>query len=148
MFFQVVVMVHADKTELFVELITRYQGRVRVFILSLLPNWADAEEVLQETNLVLWRRFDEFEPGSDFRAWAFQIAYYKVRSFWERQGRERLRFGNEFLDTVAAAAMEMPDDLDARREALINCMIKLSDKDPPKPSPRNWVAVSTQSTRQ
>jgi RNA polymerase sigma-70 factor (ECF subfamily) len=122
-------MVHADKTELFVELITRYQGRVRMFILSLLPNWADAEEVLQETNLVLWRRFDEFEPGSDFRAWAFRIAYYKVRTFWDRQSSERLRFGDEFLDTVAAVAMEMPDDLDARREALINCMIKLSDKD-------------------
>lgn len=122
-------MTPPDKTERFVELVTRYQQRVYLFILSLVPNRTDADEVLQETNLVLWRKFDEFRPGSDFRAWAFQIAYYKVRSFVERRGNERLRFGDEFLDRVAAAAAEIPDGLDARQQALADCMAKLNNRD-------------------
>ena len=122
-------MVSPDKIELFVELVTRYQQRVYLFILSLLPNRADAEEVLQETNLVLWRKFDEFQPGSDFRAWAFQIAYYKVLSFRQRQNRERLLFSEEFLRKVATAATEIPDGFDARQQALVDCIAKLSATD-------------------
>ena len=83
-------------------MVTRYQQRVYLFILSLLPNPADAEEVLQETNLVLWRKFEEFEPGTNFKAWAFQTAYYKIQSFLSRQERDRARFGDEFLEKVAA----------------------------------------------
>lgn len=122
-------MASQDKVELFVELVTRYQQRVFMFILSMLPNRADAEEVLQETNLVLWRKFDEFQLGSDFRAWAFQIAYYEVQSFRHRQNRERALFSAEFLRRVATTATEMPDDSDARQRALAVCMAKLSAAD-------------------
>jgi len=122
-------MISQDKTELFVELVTRYQQRVYLFILSLLPNPAEAEEVLQETNLVLWRKFEEFEPGTNFKAWAFQTAYYKVQSFLSRQGRERARFGDAFLEKVAAMASELPDEHDVRREALSRCLEKLSQSD-------------------
>ena len=54
-----------EKIEQFVSLLTRYQQRVYLFILSLVPDRADAEDVLQETNLVLWQKFDDFTPGSD-----------------------------------------------------------------------------------
>ena len=119
----------SDKTELFIELLTRYQQRVYLFIFSLVSNHADAEEVLQETNLTLWRKFEEFEPGTSFRAWAFQIAYYKARALRQRRQREQVHFGEEFFERVAAAAQEKPDDFDARQNALAHCMAKLSDKD-------------------
>ena len=97
-------MASPDRTELFVQLLTQYQQRVHLFILSLVPHRADADEILQETNLVLWRKFEEFRPGSDFRAWAFQVAYNKVKAFRERRGRDRLRFGQEVMDRLAAVA--------------------------------------------
>src|SRR5450830_1166008 len=114
-------MAAPDKAELFVQLVTQYQQRVHLFILSLVPNRADADEILHETNMVLWRKFEEFRPGSDFRAWAFQVAYNKVKSFRERHGRDRLRFGPEVNDRLATIAAAAPDGLPANMEALDAC---------------------------
>ena len=122
-------MAPPDRTELFVQLLTQYQQRVHLFILSLVPNRADADEILQETNLVLWRKFEEFRPGSDFRAWAFQVAYNKVKSFQERRGRDRLRFGREVMDRLATVAATISDDLPASQDALKDCKEQLSQQD-------------------
>ena len=111
-------MLVPDRSELFVQLVTQYQQRVHLFILSLVPNRTDAEEILQETNLVLWRRFEEFRPGSDFRAWAFQVAFNKVKLFHERHGRDKLHFGAEVTDRLATIATSAPDSLPAELEAL------------------------------
>jgi RNA polymerase sigma-70 factor (ECF subfamily) len=122
-------MVDADKVEQFVQLVTQYQQRVFLFIYSLVPNRVDAEEILQETNLILWRRFDEFRPGSDFRAWAFQIAFHKVQQWRDQQRRDRLCFGDDFVSQVASTAISSDDDINARNRALASCLKKLSAKD-------------------
>lgn len=117
------------RTEDFIRLLTLYQPRVYLFILSLLPNRSDADEVIQETNLLLWERFAEFQPGSDFRAWAFQVAYFKVKQFRDRQQRSRICFGDAFMERLTEVAAAEPDDYDVRQEALAECLQKLSDKD-------------------
>ena len=122
-------MTAPDRTELFVQLITQYQQRVHLFILSLVPNRTDAEEILQETNLVLWRKFDDFRPGSDFRAWAFQVAYNKVKSFQERHGRDRLRFGECVMDRLATIAASTPEGVPASLEILQLCKGQLNSQD-------------------
>ena len=122
-------MIAPEKAELFVQLVTQYQQRVHLFILSLVPNRADAEEVLQETNLVLWRKFDEFQPGSDFRAWAFQVAYNKVKSLQERHGRQRLRFSPELMDRLTHVAIAAPDQPPKAIEALDHCKEQLNAQD-------------------
>jgi RNA polymerase sigma-70 factor, ECF subfamily len=118
-----------DQDEQFVGLLTRYHQRIFLFILSLVPNQGEAEEILQETNLVLWRKFGEFEPGTNFKAWAFRIAYLKVQQHRERQSHDRLRFGEAFLERVAETAATAPDTVDIRREALTHCLNKLPKKD-------------------
>ena len=118
-----------DQTERFVELLTRYQQRIFLFILSLVPNQGEAEEVLQETTLVLWRKFGEFKPGTNFKAWAFRIAYLKVQQYWDRRGHDRLRFDEAFLRRVADMATKVPDTVDLRREAMARCLEKLPKKD-------------------
>ncbi|NLF08443.1 MAG: sigma-70 family RNA polymerase sigma factor [Pirellulaceae bacterium] len=122
-------MTGSDRTEQFVQLITQYQQRVHLFILSLVPNRADAEEILQETNLVLWRKFNEFRPGSDFRAWAFQVAYNKVKSFRERHGRERLRFSECVMERLATVAAASPENIPAILDILQSCKEELSRQD-------------------
>ncbi|MEN6451563.1 MAG: sigma-70 family RNA polymerase sigma factor [Thermoguttaceae bacterium] len=118
-----------DRNELFVQLLTQYQQRVHLFILSLVPHRADADEILQETNLVLWRKFGEFRLGSDFRAWAFQVAYNKIKAFRERHGRDRLRFGEEVMDRLVLVAATGSDDLPATQTALQDCKKRLSEAD-------------------
>ena len=104
------------------------QRRVFLYALGLVHNPNDAEEILQQTNLVLWRKFDQFEQGTDFDRWACRIAYYEVLKARENQGRMRL-LSSDFIDTMAAEAEKSLDLLDDRREALSGCLKKLREKD-------------------
>ncbi|MBI1374320.1 MAG: sigma-70 family RNA polymerase sigma factor [Phycisphaera sp.] len=118
-----------DRIEEFIPLFTGHEARVHAYILALLPNWADAEEVLQETNAVLWRKFDEFESGGNYFAWACRIARYEVMNFRRKRQREPLRFSNEFVDAVADEAVEMAAEMDAQQKALSGCIDKLAERD-------------------
>lgn len=109
----------------FVRLLTLHERRVYAFILSLIPNWADADEVLQETNVRLWNEFDKFVPGSDFGAWACAVARYQVLTFRKKRGREKVQFTDEFLDVVARES-QADDDSAARHQALAGCVDELN----------------------
>jgi RNA polymerase sigma-70 factor (ECF subfamily) len=60
----------------FVELYLRHQRSIYAFISRLVQNYDESEDLLQKTGLVLWRKFNQFEPGTDFLAWARQIAKF------------------------------------------------------------------------
>jgi RNA polymerase sigma-70 factor (ECF subfamily) len=117
-----------DKVERFAPLLATCQRKVFVYAMALLHNPTDAEEVLQETNLVLWRKFDQYQPGTDFGQWACRIAHYEVLKFREKQGRVRL-FSSEFIEALAAEAESSVEQLDPRREALAGCLRRLREQD-------------------
>jgi len=70
----------ARNTE-FVQLLTAHQRSLYLYIITLLPNPADVDDVLQSTNMVLWSKADEFVPGTDFGAWARRVAHFEVLAF-------------------------------------------------------------------
>ncbi len=111
----------------FVRLLTQNERRVYAYILSLVPNWADADEILQETNVRLWQEFARYQPGSDFGAWACTIAKYQVLTFRRRQSREQLHFSNAFIEKVADQAERTMDAVDERHHALSTCIEQLTD---------------------
>ncbi len=125
------VAVHVDesqKTEQFVRLFALHQRRVYSYILTLVPHRPDAEDVLQETSTVLWKKFDDYQPGSNFLAWACQIAYFEALSHRRRQQRHRLELRESFLELVAQETLARSDELEERYLALANCLEKLSDR--------------------
>lgn len=89
----------------------------------------DAEEILQETNLVVWRKADRFTPGTSFFAWSSRIATFEVLKHRERRGREKLRFTPEFIDAIARDAAEASENWEERRRALSACLGKLRPRD-------------------
>lgn len=113
----------------FIELFTKHQRKLYLFILAQVPNTVDAEEILQETNLVIWRKCDDFRAGTNFLAWASQIARYEVLKFLERRRRDRIQFSAEFVEQIADDAIVDPAELDTRRQALAICLSKLRPKD-------------------
>ena len=117
------------RAERFVRLLATCQRRVFLYALGLVCNAADAEEILQETNLVLWRKFDQYQPGTDFARWACRIAHLEVLKFRERRARDRRLFTSEFIESLAVESQESLDDLDGRREALVRCLGKLRKTD-------------------
>lgn len=113
----------------FVQLFTRHQRRVYLYILAQVPNPVEAEEILQETNVVIWNKFQQFQSGTNFFAWAARIASFEVMKYRDRRRRERLCFSSELVAQIAAESLENADHLGRRRQALMQCLSKLSSRD-------------------
>ena len=108
-------------------LFVRHQTRIRGFVVSLLGDFSTAEDVLQETFLVVQRKSAEFRPGSNFVAWAFQIARFQVMKAQDHHKRETGRFSDEVLEALAASAPEQPFD-ESKLTALPGCVAKLAPR--------------------
>jgi RNA polymerase sigma-70 factor, ECF subfamily len=136
------------KGKLFLRLFLQNERRLYAYILTLLPNRADADDVLQEASLVMWDKFDEHHPPDDFTAWGCRIAYFKVLDFYKKSQRSRVRFSQTMLDRVAETAVEQAAtlQLDERREALAGCLEKLGPRDRDLLSRRFAPGATTQST--
>jgi RNA polymerase sigma-70 factor (ECF subfamily) len=119
------------KDKLFLRLFLQNQKRLYAYVLTLLPNRADADDVFQEASLVMWDKFDDARPPDDFAAWGCRIAYFKVLDFTKTRGRARVTFSQEMLERVGETAVEHAAALrlDERREALAGCLDKLPRRD-------------------
>ena len=109
----------------FVRLFVAHEARLRGFVRTLLPSWADVDEVVQETSLVAWRKFDRFERGTSLMAWAATIARFEALDHLRRRGRERLVFSEEVIELLATETLAESDALERERSALDNCLAKL-----------------------
>lgn len=108
-----------------IELFVRHQTRIRGFIASLMGDFAAVPDVLQETFLVIQRKAGEFEPGSNFMAWAFQIARFQVMKAQSRHKRTAGRFSDRVIESLAASAPEaLPDE--PKISALDGCLERLA----------------------
>jgi RNA polymerase sigma-70 factor (ECF subfamily) len=119
----------ADRRKLLVSLMTRHQRQIFGYIYTLVPDRNDAEDLLQETSVVICEKFDQFEEGTDFVAWACQIAYWRIRYSRQKYARCKVVFNQEILDAVAQTAGTMTEELDDRHVALSNCLGKLHPRD-------------------
>jgi RNA polymerase sigma-70 factor, ECF subfamily len=119
------------KVKLFLRLFLQNERRLYAFILTLLPNRSDADDVLQEASLVMWEKFDPEQPPDDFVAWGCRIAYFKVLDFRKKRQRSRVQFSQALLDRLAETAAEHAEtlQLDERRAALAGCIDKLRPRD-------------------
>lgn len=119
------------KGPLFLRLFLQNERRIYAYVVTLLHNRADADDVLQEASIVMWDKFNEADPPQDFAAWGCRIAYFKVLDFRKKHARSRVLFSQELLDRVAETAAEQAAtlQLDDRRSALARCIDKLAARD-------------------
>lgn len=113
----------------FIQSFTKAQRPLFLYILSLVPRPVEAEEILQETNLIVWTKSKQFQPGTNFRAWACQIAYFEVLKYRERKQREKLHFNPELMELLAEESIQQAELMDRRRQALAECLLKLKESD-------------------
>ena len=113
----------------FVQQFTRAQRPLYLFILAQTGNTQIAEEILQETNLVIWAKLDQFQPNSSFSGWSRQIATYEILKHRQRHRRDKLTFSDEFLAAVSEEAISRSSEIESRREALQHCLQKLEPHD-------------------
>jgi len=118
-----------DRYERFVMLLARHEPAIHSYVVSLVGHWDDAADVMQQTSLVLWKKFDAFDPATSFPAWACAIARYEALNFRKKQRRDRHVFSNELLDTLADESLDELDEREAERRALAACLDKLTPDD-------------------
>lgn len=114
-----------DRTSQFVALFAAHDRGIYKYVLTLLADPTDTQEVFQETSVTLWQKFDDYQPGSNFFAWACRVAYFEVLKFRQTHRRDRLRFNDDLLDTLAEERSAGEGLLHTRQAALPDCMKKL-----------------------
>lgn len=119
----------SNRAEMFLALHLQNHNRLCAFVHTLVPAWQDAEEVLQDTLVVLWRKFDKFDPGTSFFSWAARVAQYEVLNYRRRNRHREMVLADEVLEAVASTALENMDDVELRRAELENCIKKLDERE-------------------
>ena len=111
----------------FVTQITRVQRQLHAFILSMIWNPTDADDVLQETNLALWGKSSEFDSSRPFLPWAMQFAQWQALAWLKQRQRQqqRLVFDDDLAKLLADEAAADEQVFEARRHALASCLQKL-----------------------
>jgi len=116
----------AEKTMRVQQLFVKHQLSVRAFILSIEPNFTDAEDLLQEVFLVVTRKAGDFREGTNFFAWACAIARYKLLEAMRRRARSQ-DLSEEVIEALCAVQpVEYFDEV--RMKAVQQCLEQLAPK--------------------
>jgi RNA polymerase sigma-70 factor (ECF subfamily) len=117
-----------DEQERFARCWTAAQPAVANFIFAAIPDFAQAEDVLQEVAVALFRKFQHYAPERPFIPWALGIAKFQVLASKRKQARSFLESHPELLESVGDLCFEMKSELDARSVALQQCLRKLEEQ--------------------
>jgi len=122
-----------DPRDEFLEVFLRHQRQVYAFIASLLPYGDDADEVFQQTSLILWKKWEQFNPEADFVSLACGVARNELRSFLRRKGAASSPLSEQALDLVAETQFHEQSRRTLRSAAFSECLDEL------KPDQRNLI---------
>ncbi|HEY4232058.1 MAG TPA: sigma-70 family RNA polymerase sigma factor [Lacipirellulaceae bacterium] len=112
----------------FLSLFTRHSRQIYGFILTLVMRHSDADEVFQNTCLVLWKKFGSYDPAGTFYGWACKIAYLEVLELRRKQQRVQV-LSEEAIALLSDQMLQNKEHLNARQEALEECLQQLNSGD-------------------
>jgi RNA polymerase sigma-70 factor (ECF subfamily) len=115
--------------EAFVRLLAEYRKPLFRFVFCLVHSMHDAEDLFQQVTFTLWDRFNEFEPGTDFYAWACTVAKNKALNFFKASKRKKVYFSPQLIDEIAKREQVQSEFYEARLKALAACRQKLAAAD-------------------
>jgi RNA polymerase sigma-70 factor, ECF subfamily len=115
-----------ERSQIFTDHLQSCQAQLIRYIFALVRNVEDAQDVFQRTCLVLWDKFDQFDPAQSFVAWACGVARFEAYNFLKRHRRYRARFSDAFARRMAEfQASSSSDEMEAQRMALPRCIDEL-----------------------
>ena len=122
-------MPESDQTTEVQALFVQHISAVKHFVLSLLPNPSEAEDVVQEVFLTVTAKANDFRTGTNFKAWVFTIARFKVMEQLRREKKAKKRLSDEAIDALAAEIDDPNPGSDAAvQRARAKCLTKLAPK--------------------
>ena len=119
----------SSATESLILLLTQHQEQLFRYIFSLVPVEADARDILQETSLALFRKFDQYDAARPFMPWAYRFAYLQVQKHREKSARSPLLFSEDVMNLLTNEREHIEPQLDERLHLLNGCLEKLTAQD-------------------
>ena len=114
----------------FAEYLRQAQTRLYGYIHSLVRDLNDTDDLYQQTTLILWKKFNDFDRQRSFFSWACGVARFEVANFLRARGRKRLYLSDDLnLQLIDAQADLTNAELEDRRDALVRCIDKLRQRD-------------------
>ncbi len=110
----------------FVQRLTASQSAMYAFIVSLLGGANDADDVLQETNMKLCRRWSQYDRDQPFLRWAYAFARFEIMAYRKSKQRSRLVLDNTLVATIAGELEESSENADSRLKLLEVCLKRLN----------------------
>ncbi|HHY85778.1 MAG TPA: sigma-70 family RNA polymerase sigma factor [Verrucomicrobia bacterium] len=105
----------------------RSEREIFRYVSCLVPNTADAEDIVQQTALALWEKFDAYDPAQPFTPWACRFALNKTRQWMERRKRWQTLLENGLAEELARRREELQPELEERLQHLEGCLDKLPE---------------------
>ena len=119
-----------DRRRRFAALLAEAQDRLFAYIRSLVRDFNDADDLFQQTAVILWRKFETYDASRSFAGWAMGIARFEVSNFLRTRSRSRLYFSDELNLLLIEAHEELSaEEAEQRKAALAECLKKLRERD-------------------
>ena len=116
-----------DRTGLFFQLFMSSQRNLYAFILASVHNYNDADDILQDTAAVMWRKFDEFDKDTSFVAWGISISKNLIKKYYSDRKKTRIQFDAALTQKISEIMEDSAEQFNSRQEALKICTRKLKD---------------------
>jgi RNA polymerase sigma-70 factor (ECF subfamily) len=118
---------HAEE---FTELYAACERRLYVYIVALIGNPFDAHDLLQETSLILWQKFHQFQRGTNFLAWAREVARLRILRFRRMHANEMFALQPQAIEALTCHFDAVPDGPSRfYGDVLADCVNALHDGD-------------------
>lgn len=109
----------------FLSLFLRSEREIYRYVAALIPNVKDAEDIVQQTALALWEKFDAYDPARPFTPWACRFALNKARQWIERHQRWKALLDHGLAEELAQRRQELQPEFEHRLKHLELCLEKL-----------------------
>ncbi len=111
----------------FLSLFLRSEREIYRYVAALVPNMTDAEDIVQQTAMALWQKFDDYDPAQPFTPWACRFALNKTRQWFERRQRWQALLERGLAEELAQRREELQPELEQRLRRLETCLRKLPE---------------------
>lgn len=126
-------------SDTFIQALTEHQTPLRCYIRSSMGGSVDADDVIQKTNVILWKKADLWDPATPFIRWAMKVARFEILAYYRDKGRDRMIFDDELINLMAESSEQGCEEIPDRILALRKCLAKL------KPEHQQMIAARYKS---
>jgi len=120
-------MEKSPQEQAFVQCVIRYETILKAYARSILPHWEGVEEVLQNSYLIIWRKWEQLQQDSEFLPWSKTIVRFEALKYRRNKATDRHILDEDLLELIASEG-EVPSELhsvEEEQKALQKCLKQL-----------------------